>query len=144
MESSGREGHKLDRDYSRSLRTSSRHSRAINPKGGAPRLQGVYETGEVYLVGSELAQLDDELTGLDASGRRRFQVVPTRKRMSTERKMKTILLLDAEGVANERIADRLSLSKRQVQKRRPVRRSQRPRKPRRGDISEGAIKALPA
>jgi hypothetical protein len=78
--------------------------------------EGVYETGEVYLVGSELAQLDAELTRLDSSRNRRFQQVPARKRMSTQRKMETILFLDAEGVANDRIADRLGPSKRQFQR----------------------------
>ena len=86
--------------------------------------EGVYETGELFLNGSELVQLDAELTRLDSGRQKRFEKVPTRKRMSTEGKMKTVLFLTAEGLSNERIANQLGTTARHVQRLRSLARKE--------------------
>jgi len=75
----------------------------------------VYETAEVDLSGTELIQLDRELTRIDTERRRRFGKVPQRKRMSLERKRQTVVWLTNEGLPATRIAEQLGLSVRRVE-----------------------------
>ena len=74
----------------------------------------VYETAESYLSGTELVQLDRELTRIDTDRRKRFGSVPTCKRMSVERKREVVAFLDREGLPDSRIANQLGVSERWV------------------------------
>jgi DNA-binding CsgD family transcriptional regulator len=69
----------------------------------------VYETAEDFLPKTELIQLDVRLTEIDGKRRKRYGIVPKRKRLSKTQRLETIAFLDREGLPTSRIAKQLGI-----------------------------------